>query len=451
MRNRWIKMIASLLCITLASGCTGYDSSAEIDGVSFHITADGRRAFVSECAWDASMDAGRIVIPDTAEKAKVTSLGGFFGTGVPAPFCIMADKETYEFSDNPLRARYGAPLVMEEIPVTVVLPDTVTKVKYVSGTGYYGSRDEYGRIVFRQPAVRFECGEGNPAFTVQDGRLLNREDQSPAVTDEELYGIAEESEMTLRDRLLCRCVKDMGSETEIWDIVPEFGHVYVHIASCMDGTEYMFTALDLTPLEEGVLERTDTDQFDAEVRQFSDFAAAGMYTEPLYPYCRITADDSGIRFVWLDETKTPVMDSGIELPADFTKPSHFPVSKADAEPVSDGEKSWYPVSPRLERMVTHVLEGDGIRIRLYRDGTISILQDAQDTTVLYRGIALTCRNGQEDGLCFAVKKLGGSSEPYCGRVLMTLEEDTVTFAPAEGYESSPLMPEGEETLVCRIS
>ncbi len=444
-------MIAAMVCIASVSGCTGYDSSAEIDGMSFHITSDGKQAFVSECVWDQSMNAGRIVIPDKVEKAKVTSLGGFFGTGVPAPFCITADPETYDFSDYPLRSRYGTRLVMEQIPVTVVIPDTVEKAKYASESGYYGSRDEYGQIIFRRPVVRFECGEGNPAFTVQDGRLLNKEDLTPAVTDEWIYGDMEEAEMTLRDRLLCRCVKDMGSEKEVWDIVPEFGHVYVHIASYMDDTEYMFTALDLIPLEEGVLERTDTGQFEAEVRQFSDFAAAGMYTEPLYPYCSVTVNDSGIGFVWLDETKTPVMDSGIELPADITQPSHFPVSKDDTEPVSDGDRSYYPVSARLEKAVTHVLAGDGIQIRMYRDGTISILKDAQDTTVLYRGIALTCRDGQEEGLCFAVKKLGGTSEPVCGRVLMTIEEDTVTFAPSEGYESFPLIPAGEEKSVCRIS
>ena len=447
-RNR---ILAAVFSAAMLGGCTGYESSAEQDGMYFYISKNERKAFVSECAWDVNSGQARVVIPPNIEKASVTSLGGFFGTGVPSPFCIMGERDTFDFNGNPYRSEYGAPLVFEDVPVTVVIPDTVTEVRLASGTGYYGSRNEYGQIVFRRPVVRFECGETNPEFTAEDGQLLLKKDLSPAIADSGLYGGEELPEMTLRDKLLCRCVKDMGDEKEVWDIFPEFGHVYIHINSYMYDDEYMFSALELIPVEEGVLERTDTDTFDAEVRQFSDFAMAGQYTEPESPYCRITVSDDYVEVVQLDENREPLMDSGIQIDKDITQPSQFAVTTEDLERVNDGNKLVYLVGHTWANAETHVLEGDGVRVRMYRDGTFTINRDAENATVLYRGIAMGGYGMEDNDLRFAVKKLGGTTEPIVGRVRMTVEEDTVTFTAVDGYDSEPLIPAGADELVCRIS
>ncbi len=445
------RIFGAVLCAALFAGCTGYEGSTEQDGVSFHISGSGKKAFVSECAWDASGDETRIVIPEQIDRAAVTSLGGFFGTGVPAPFCVRGKEGTYEFADNPYRSEYGAPLVFEEVPVTVVIPDTVTEITSTAGSGYYGSRNENGEIVFRTPAVRFECGEGNPAFTAVNGRLMEKDSLQEAEAAENLFRDAEEHPMTLRDRLLTRCLNDRGEEKEVYDFFAEFGHVYVHINSYMEGSEYMFTALDLIPLEEGILARTDIDTFDAEVRQFSDFAMAGQYTQPESPYCRIIAGERTIQIILLDENRNPITDSGIELERDMRQPSQFAVSMEDLERVNDGSRLAYPFGYYWENAITHVLEGDGVRVRIYRDGTVTIEQDAENTTVVYRGLTMTGFGMDDNDLRYAVKKLGGTAEPHIGRVTMEVKEDTVTFTACDGYESGPLIPEGKKELVCRIS
>ena len=448
MRNR---ILAAVLSAVMLGGCTGYESHAEQDGMYFSISKNGRKAFVSECSWDVRSGQSRFEIPASVGKAEVISLGGFFGTGVPSPFCIMGERDTFDFNGNPLRSEYGAPLVLEDVPITVVIPDTVTEVKLASGTGYYGSRNEYGQIVFRRPVVRFECSDANPSFTTENGQLLLKEDMSPVLADSGIYGGEDLPEMTLRDKLLCRCVKEMGDEKEVWDIFPEFGHVYIHINSYMYDDEYMFRALELIPLEEGILERTDTDTFDAEVRQFSDFAMAGMYTEPESPYCRITVSDEYVEVIQLDANREPLMDSGVQIDKDITQPSQFAVSTEDLERVSDDNKPVYLVGYTWAKAETHILEGDGVRVRMYRDGTFTITRDAENTTVLYRGIAMGGYGREDNDLRFAVKKLGGTTEPITGRVHMSVEEDTVTFTAADGYECEPLIPEGTGKLVCRIS
>ena len=452
MKNR-LKRITALLSVLILGGCTGYDSMVEQNGIRYAVTASGRKAFAADVIWQVSSDPQEITIPDAIDKASVTSLGGFYGTGVPTPFMITGAAGSYDFStDTPDPSRYGAPIRIETVPFTIAIPDSVTEVRQAAAGGCYGVRTENGEIVFYAPEVSFSCSENHPVFTTDSGMLVSKEDQSPVIENEDFYMPVPEPERTLRDKLLCRTVKDMGDEKEVWDFFPEFGRVFVHINSYMHDSEYVFSAMELIPLEDGILDRTDVDSFDAEIRQFSDFAMAGQYTEPLYPYCRITVQDDDVTFTWIDETKTPVMDSGIQLPKDLTQPSQFAITEEELNRTDPADVRSRPYAGfQAPKLNGKTLEYDNGRIIIYRDGTITIEQDQENTTVVYRGLARTGAKWSDGNLHFAVKKLGGTTEPYFGKVHLEVEDDTVTFTALEGFEHSPLIPEGDDTLVCRIS
>ena len=384
-------------------------------------------------------------------RQKSLSSADFSAPAFLPPSALLRHGKPHDFDGFPNRSDYGAPFIIEDVPVTVVLPDTLDDVTNAVGSPYFGTWTEDGEICFRRPAVQFEVSDANPVLTAKDGRLFYKVDMSPVPLDESIYGSEEDHlPLTLRDRLLCRCVKDMGEEKEVYEFFSEFGRIFVHVNSYMNGSEYTFRAMELLPMENGILERTDIDAFDAEIREFSDFAMAGTYTQPEMPYCRIAVKEDHVSIISLDEELNPLMDSGIELDKDYSQPSQFAVSEEDFSRVNADSPLYYPISYLYEPITSHILEGDGISVRLYRDGTFSILKDAADTTILYRGTLRTGSVKDDDDFRFVVKKLGGTAEPLAGRVHAEIEEGQVTFTAVEGYPCEPLIPEGTDRLVLHV-
>ena len=79
-------LLAALVVFT--SGCTLYNSgSFKADGINYYLRDDKKAAFASECELTYGSD-GVITVPDEINGAKVISLGGYFGTGVPSPFGV---------------------------------------------------------------------------------------------------------------------------------------------------------------------------------------------------------------------------------------------------------------------------------------------------------------------------------------------------------------------------
>ena len=98
------KLIAAFCSIVLLGGCTGYEDSETIDGVNYWINSFEKQAFAGECNWQVADEPADITIQETVNKATVTKLGGFFGTGVPSPFSLMADADTYQFAGSEIYA-----------------------------------------------------------------------------------------------------------------------------------------------------------------------------------------------------------------------------------------------------------------------------------------------------------------------------------------------------------
>ena len=95
MNKRYRRNVAAVLSVGLLCACTAYWDETEENGVMYHLSRSGKEAFASEYTWDVHGDETEIIIPDEVNGAKVTQLGGYFGTGVPSPFCVLPSESGF--------------------------------------------------------------------------------------------------------------------------------------------------------------------------------------------------------------------------------------------------------------------------------------------------------------------------------------------------------------------
>ena len=448
--KRTNKVLACMMSILLMSGCTGYDKDAVVDQQVYHLTSNGKTAFASEYKWDVSENPVEIVIPETANGAVVKKLGGFFGTGVPSPFCI-AGETGYSYSAyDPFTEKYGAPMRIQEVPFTIHLPKTLEEIDHVTNSGWFGSRNENGELVFLRPIVRFECDPDNKTFYTKAGLVYQTEDDSlvdlSEVTSPEL------PKMTLAQKLRGRYVKANEEDQEVWEFFDSMDQIFVHINSYMEGEEYMYTALEYTPIDVSVLSSTEADSIDVSAKQFSSFAMAGQYTETDSPYYRLTAGEDKIMILALDENREPIMDSGFEMENDLSAPSQFPLNEAlfDSLKTND-EEAYANLRSSSNKLTEKVLECEDYRIEFFLDGTVTMIKNREDAPLIYHGIAKVIPAKEMYGdtdLLFCMYSVGGTTEPILCRVTLHKEDDgSSRFSVSGDYPGTPLIPEGQETIV----
>ena len=435
-----------VLCSVFLLGCTGYDKNALADHVAYHITANGKTAFASEVVWDLSENA-QYSIPEKVDKAAVKKLGGFFGTGVPAPFQVIAEKG-YEFQAyDPYMEDYGSPIAVKQVPVTVSIPKTIEEVRLVSEGMYYGMRNPQGELVFLFPSVSLNCDPDNPDFYSENGILFTRETKETAA---DLTG-SQELSPTLAQRLAGRYVKENEEDAEVIEFFTEFDTLFSHTNWYMEGSEYMFGATEYTPLNPDSLKKSDADSVEVSAKLFSEFANAGQYTESDSPYYRIEAKEDGIVILALDENRKPYMDSGIELKRDMSQPSQFPSDFSEWPFLfREGETPMYRFYSSQGNIAEKARESTYARMKLHADGAVTVQIKDSEAPLCYRGIAAAVYNREtsESDLCFALTAVGGTMNPQLGRVrIETKDRDTFVLHRIEGYEAWPLIPDGEEECV----
>jgi len=78
-----------LIIVGFASSCCMFYKEVELENVTFYEGVSD--CFVAEFYWDGNEK--EITIPDTYNKKPVTSLGGYYGRGVPTAFYITCKNE----------------------------------------------------------------------------------------------------------------------------------------------------------------------------------------------------------------------------------------------------------------------------------------------------------------------------------------------------------------------
>ena len=444
------RILACMMSILMISGCTGYDKDAVVNRQVYHITSNGKTAFASGYTWDVSENPVEIVIPETAEGAVVKKLGGFFGTGVPSPFCITGETGYTYSAYDPFAEKYGAPMRIQQVPFTIHLPKTLEKIDHVANSGWLGSRNENGELVFLRPIVRFEIDPDNKTFYANDGLVYQYEDNSlvdlSALTSPEL------PKMTLAQKLRGRYVKTNEQDQEVWEFFDSMDQIFVHINSYMEGEEYMYTALEYMPVDVSLLNSTEADSIDVSAKQFSSFAMAGQYTETDSPYYRLTAKENAITILALDENREPIMDSGFEMEKDLAAPSQFPLNEERFESLkTEEEQAYADLHSYYNKLTEKVLECEEYRIEFFLDGTVTMIMNRKDAPLIYHGIAKMIPPNEMYGdtdLLFCMRAVGGTTEPILCRVTLHKEEDgSFRFSTSNDYPGTPLIPVGQETIV----
>ncbi len=175
-------LAASLLLLGGCSGSiTGYvGREANVGRVHYQINERGKSAFAEVYAWDLDPAHHSVEIADTVESARVQQLGGYTGTGVPAPFRIEPEQGAeFVVSGDPSLESHDVPVTWQDLEFTVYLGKEMRKIANVAEAPYYGVKNQSGGIDFYRPVCRFVCDEGNETFYSRDGVLYNRSDDTP--------------------------------------------------------------------------------------------------------------------------------------------------------------------------------------------------------------------------------------------------------------------------------
>lgn len=156
--------------------------SAQNGNMSLGVNYNLRQCYVSFVRV-SSLEAQEIVIPDSFNGRPITTLGGYFGTGVPDPFCVDISGAAL---NAPKNSRYRAIFdkgcleqdgtldQVVEIPITIYLGKNISQVSNVGIRFYYPHINEDGSVTFYYPRLYFVCSEDNRYFYSEDGILYHK-------------------------------------------------------------------------------------------------------------------------------------------------------------------------------------------------------------------------------------------------------------------------------------
>lgn len=171
-------LIICACVVLLAAMCwLLYDSSLMYDGnvlssgdLSFGTHITNKICYVGTYTWSSDSKEAVLDIPDVCDGYRVVHLGGFFGNGVPDPFCVqLPDAEAiYHESALPEDAE------IEQYHLIINIGKNLEDNRFIMMEAYYSM----GENRFVQILVTVNCHEDNPYFYSQNGKLYKRADGS---------------------------------------------------------------------------------------------------------------------------------------------------------------------------------------------------------------------------------------------------------------------------------
>lgn len=167
---KWLPvvMILAVLACLLPDCCYAYYGDSFIhEGLVLEPNSFFRRCLATRYAWPEGESEAVLRIPDTVDGYRVISLGGFIGSGAPAPFWVDIPDADMVYSRDTL----PEDAEIEQYHLTIVLGKYVKETQFIAMDEYYHLGDNR----FVQILVTIDPGE-NPYFGVMDGRLYCKVD-----------------------------------------------------------------------------------------------------------------------------------------------------------------------------------------------------------------------------------------------------------------------------------
>ena len=188
--------ILSLVLVFALSGCSMlYDhQNNAMDGFSIGYSKTLGDAFLGAYYWDGTEEGMHITIPEYYDNMKITSLGGFFGRGVPTAFYIKIPADAKNglcpdatwYYDSQLGTFEASEVVY--LPFFVHISQYIQKIEGCSAGGILvaehidGEETKYTVYVY---TCYVTCDEENPVFYAKDGKLYDR--ATDTMVDDFLY------------------------------------------------------------------------------------------------------------------------------------------------------------------------------------------------------------------------------------------------------------------------
>lgn len=159
------------LCIFLTE-CSGmYGREDLTDGNMCYTTHNiFRTCFASVYAWTSDSGDDVLIIPDVIDGYRVTSLGGYVGSGAPCPFLIHFPDAVSICTE----ATLPEDAQVEQYHLVLYLGKHVDADTFVVLDEYFKMED--GRYV--QILTTIHCSEKNPHLYSEKGKLYRRIDDS---------------------------------------------------------------------------------------------------------------------------------------------------------------------------------------------------------------------------------------------------------------------------------
>lgn len=183
MKRTLCLFLLATLMLSLFSGCDSdiamlYTESTTVDNLWIEINKLQNRCFASGYEYDGTEEGRQITIPDEYNGIPVVKLGGFVGTGVPSPFCILLSyymnaeegSEWYGVYHESLTADYP----VENIVFSLHIGKNIKEMDFLDMDTYYPHVNEDGSILFYHPVVEVTCSEENPYYYAEDGKLYEK-------------------------------------------------------------------------------------------------------------------------------------------------------------------------------------------------------------------------------------------------------------------------------------
>lgn len=175
-----MKKVIAIVCVIvlvcavalLLSECSlHYSETRTVDGLSYTMHRFRKVCFADTVTWDEELNEMVLNIPDACDGYRVTSLGGFLGTGVPCPFTVDMDGADMYYGEG---AQPDDALMVQR-HLTINLGKYVEEIRLadMKGCSHIAQTDEYVQII-----VSFNCAEDNETFYSKDGKLYYRENDA---------------------------------------------------------------------------------------------------------------------------------------------------------------------------------------------------------------------------------------------------------------------------------
>ena len=173
MKKLGILILVAMLI--LSSGCAKvfdtsifYDTRDTVDGFSIVINEKAKCCYVAGYAFTEE-SVRDIIIPETRLGYPVTQLGGFFGRGVPDPFCIT-------FVNNQSMVEGGTPENAEiiEVNFNLHIGKNISEINEIADL-YTISVNDQGEKIAYHPTVYVICDEENEHFYSENGKLYQKD------------------------------------------------------------------------------------------------------------------------------------------------------------------------------------------------------------------------------------------------------------------------------------